>query len=121
MVTISGKSDSGEEASWKIEAGPTGIMLACMDAVLPYIHDRKQFGQAIGKFQMVAFKIADIGTRLDAARLLMYRAAWLKDQGRRHTKEAAMAKLTASEAGGRVVDRCMQMFGGLGVAAAGNR
>jgi butyryl-CoA dehydrogenase len=97
-----------------IAAQAVGIARACLESASKYAEEREAFGQAIGKFQMVAFKIADIGTRLDAARLLMYRAAWLKDHKRPHAKEAAMAKLFASEMSNDAAREAVQIFGGAG-------
>jgi len=91
-----------------------GIATAALEAGVAYAKDRKQFGQPIAGFQGVQWPLADSKTELDAARLLTLRAAWLKESGRVFSKEAAMAKLYASEAAGRVVDRCLQIHGGYG-------
>jgi alkylation response protein AidB-like acyl-CoA dehydrogenase len=76
---------------------------------------RKQFGQAIGKFQGTGFKLADMKTELEAAELLTFRAAWKDDQGMMTDTDAAMAKLFASEALARVTDNALQIFGGMGL------
>ncbi len=80
-----------------------------------YAKQRKQFGKAISEFQAIQFKLADMATEIDAARWLVYRAAWLADQkGPRFTKESSMAKLYASEVGVRVANEAVQIFGGYG-------
>lgn len=91
-----------------------GIGQACLDAAIAYAKLREQFGQSLASQPVIAHKIADMGTELEAARLLAYHAAWLKDQGRPHTREAAMAKLMASEAAGHAADAAVQIHGGYG-------
>ncbi|MBL9023392.1 MAG: acyl-CoA dehydrogenase family protein [Myxococcales bacterium] len=91
-----------------------GIAGAALDEAVAYAKDRKQFGQPISAFQGIQWPLADSKTELDAARLLTLRAAWLKESGQPFSKEAAMAKVYASEAAGRVVDRCLQVHGGYG-------
>ena len=91
-----------------------GIGQACLDASIAYAKVREQFGQSLASQPVIAHKIADMGTELEAARLLSYHAAWLKDNGRPHTREAAMAKLMASEAAGRAADAAVQIHGGYG-------
>lgn len=81
---------------------------------LEYAREREQFGKKIGTFQAIGFMLADMATEVDAARLLVYRAASLKDQGRRVTRESAMAKLYASEVSVRVANNAIQVFGGYG-------
>jgi len=76
--------------------------------------DRKSFGKPIASFQAIQWKLADAATKIEAARLLTYRAAYLKDRGKRMTKESAMAKLYASETAVRVADDCVQIHGGYG-------
>jgi acyl-CoA dehydrogenase len=75
------------------------------------------FGQALSDFQLTQAKLAGMATGIDAAALLTYRAAWLRDRGRPVTVEAAMAKMTATETAQQVIDGAMQIFGGLGVVA----
>jgi acyl-CoA dehydrogenase len=75
------------------------------------------FGQALADFQLTQAKLATMATGIDAAALLTYRAAWLRDHGRPVTVEAAMAKMTATETAQQVIDAAMQIFGGLGVVA----
>jgi butyryl-CoA dehydrogenase len=91
-----------------------GIARAALEAALAYAKDRKAFGQAISQFQGIQFMLADMATELDAARLLVWRAAALKDQGVRHSAESAMAKLYASEMCERVASKGIQIHGGLG-------
>lgn len=91
-----------------------GIARAAYEATLVYVKDRKAFGQPIGAFQMTQAKIADMKCKLDAAHLLTLRAAWLKGQGGRFTTEAAIAKLTASEAAMWIAHQAVQIHGGMG-------
>jgi len=80
-----------------IGAMAVGLGQAAFEAALRYSNERQQFGQPISNFQAVQFMLADMAMKLDAARLLVYQSAWLKDQKKPFTKEAAMAKLFASE------------------------
>jgi butyryl-CoA dehydrogenase len=91
-----------------------GLAQAAYEAASAYAKERRQFGRAIGEFQGVAFMIADMATRIDAARLMTYRAAWLKDAGRPYSTEAAMAKLYASEVARDVTNDAIQVHGGYG-------
>jgi len=91
-----------------------GISAAAYEAALAYSKEREQFGSPISKFQAIQWKIADMATRLEAARLLTYRAAWAKDQGGRYSEESAMAKLYASEASHYITNEAVQIFGGNG-------
>ncbi|MCP4293356.1 MAG: acyl-CoA dehydrogenase [bacterium] len=91
-----------------------GICAAAYEASVRYSKEREQFGRAIAKFQAIQWKIADMATRLEAARLLTYKAAWAKDQGGRYSEEAAMAKLYASEASHYITNEAVQIFGGNG-------
>ncbi len=97
-----------------IAAQAVGIAQACLAESLIYSKQRQQFGRPIGDFQAVQWMLADMATEIDAARLLTYRAAWLSQQGKRVTKEAAMAKLFASEAANRIAYKAVQIFGGYG-------
>lgn len=97
-----------------IAAQSIGIGSAAFDAALEYSKVRKQFGKPICEFQAVKVKLADMATRLDAARLLTYRAAKLKDAGLSHAKEASMAKLFASEAANFCATEALQIHGGYG-------
>ena len=91
-----------------------GIARAAYQATLEYVRERKAFGQPIGAFQMTQAKIADMKCKLDASLLLTLRAAWLKGQGERFTTEAAVAKLTASEAAMWIAHQAVQIHGGMG-------
>jgi butyryl-CoA dehydrogenase len=91
-----------------------GIARAAYEAALAYAKERKAFGQPIAQLQAIQFMLADMATELDAARLLVWRAADLKGQGKRHTAEAAMAKLYASEMAARVTTKAIQIHGGYG-------
>ena len=91
-----------------------GIARAAYEASLEYVRERKAFGQPIGSFQMIQAKIADMKCKLDAAYLLTLRAAWLKGQGRKFTTEAAVAKLTASEAAMWIAHQAVQIHAGMG-------
>ena len=91
-----------------------GIARAAYEATLDYARERKAFGQPIGAFQMTQAKIADMKCKLDASLLLTLRAAWLKGQGKRFTTEAAVAKLTASEAAMWITHQALQIHGGMG-------
>jgi acyl-CoA dehydrogenase len=97
-----------------IAAQAVGIARAALEAAVAYADERKAFGQPIREFQGVSFRLADMATRIDAARLLTHRAAWLKDRGYRVTKEASMAKLFASEASAFVTHGAVQTLGGYG-------
>ncbi len=98
-----------------IAAMALGLGRAALEAAIPYARERYAFGKPIAEHQAIQWKIADCATLLDAARLLIFRAAWLKDQGKgRFTKEAAMAKLFASEAAERCCFEAIQIHGGMG-------
>ena len=92
-----------------------GLARAAYDTALGYARERRQFGQPIAKFQTISFKLARMAVDLEAARWLIYYAAWLRDQNAPHTKEASMAKLFASEVATSVTTECMQIHGGYGV------
>lgn len=94
--------------------GAVGLARAALEAAVPYSRQREQFGKPISSFQAIQFMLADMATEVDAARLLTWRAAWLKDQGKPYEKEAAMAKLYASEVAMRVTTKAVQIFGGYG-------
>lgn len=91
-----------------------GIAQACLDASVAYAKEREQFGQPIGEFQAIQWKIADMATAVEAARLMVYRAARLRDEDTPHTTEAAMAKLFASEIANRAARDAVQIHGGAG-------
>ena len=92
-----------------------GMAQGALDAAVCYAKQRKQFGKAISEFQAIQFKLADMATEVEAARLLVYQAAWLADQNNaRFTRESSMAKLFASEVAVRVANECVQIHGGYG-------
>jgi alkylation response protein AidB-like acyl-CoA dehydrogenase len=104
-----------------LDAGRTGIAALSVglaqgayEAAVRYAKERRQFGQPIAAFQATQWKIADLATRIEAARLLTWRAAWLRDHGRRTTRESAEAKLFSSEIAVRAADECVQIHGGYG-------
>jgi alkylation response protein AidB-like acyl-CoA dehydrogenase len=97
-----------------IAALSLGIGRGALDASLKYVKERRQFGKAIAEFQGIQWKLADMATELDAARLLTQRAAVLKDAGNRVTRESSMAKLYASEVAVRICDEAVQLHGGYG-------
>ena len=97
-----------------IAAQGVGIAQACLDASIKYAGEREAFDQPIGKFQAIQFKIANMAMRVEAARLLVYNAARLKDEGKPHGMEAAMAKLFASEAANDAARDAVQIHGGAG-------
>ncbi len=91
-----------------------GIHRACLEESAQYAQQRQQFGKPISQFQAIAWKLADMATELDAARLLVHRAAWMRDQGLPCTKECSMAKLFASRACNRAAQDAVQIHGGAG-------
>jgi alkylation response protein AidB-like acyl-CoA dehydrogenase len=97
-----------------VGAMSVGIARGCLEESLKYSRERKQFGSPIGDFQSIENKLADMAVETDAARLLVHRAAWLKDQKQSFTKEASMAKLFASETAVRAADQAVQIHGGYG-------
>jgi len=97
-----------------IAALAVGLAQGAYEAALNYARERRAFGKTISAFQAIQWKLADAATRIEAARLLTYRAAYLKEQGKRTTLESAMAKLYASEIAVRVADDCVQIHGGYG-------
>jgi acyl-CoA dehydrogenase len=104
-----------------VAAAAVGLGQAAYDAALKYAKERTMFGQTLSDFQATQFKLADMAVSLEAARLLCYRAAWLKDSGQEDViKEASYAKLFATEAASRVVNEALQIHGGAGLEK-GNR
>src|SRR5260221_14204547 len=97
-----------------IAALAVGIAQGAYESAVRYSRERQQFGKAISEFQAIQFKLADMATQIDAARLLMYRAAWMKDEGKKTTKESSMAKLYAGEMSVRVCEEAIQIHGGYG-------
>ncbi len=100
-----------------VAAAALGFARRALDEALRRATTRQMFGQALADFQLTQAKFATMATGIDAAALLTYRAAWLRDRGQPVTVEAAMAKMTATETAQQVIDAAMQIFGGLGVAA----
>jgi short/branched chain acyl-CoA dehydrogenase len=98
-----------------IAAMGLGAAQGAYELALAYAKERKQFGQAIGKFQAIAFKLADMALKIELARNLLYKACWLKDQGRPFALEAAMSKLYCSEIAKEVADEAVQIHGGYGL------
>jgi short-chain 2-methylacyl-CoA dehydrogenase len=97
-----------------IAALSVGLAQGCLDASVAYATEREAFGRPIGTYEAIAFKLADMRAAIDSARLLTYRAAWLKDQGKPYTTEAAIAKLQASETAVDVAREAIQVHGGYG-------
>ena len=97
-----------------IAAQSVGVAQACLDEAAAYLHNREQFGRVLSDFQALRFAMADMATRIEASRLLCLNAASLKDQGKRFTREASMAKLFASEMVNQVAAQAIQMHGGYG-------
>ncbi|MBU4062703.1 MAG: isovaleryl-CoA dehydrogenase [Alphaproteobacteria bacterium] len=97
-----------------LSAGPTGIMQACLDVVIPYIHDRKQFGQSIGEFQLVQGKLADMYVKMNAAKAYVYAVAKACDRGETARKDAAGAILYAAETATKLALDAIQLLGGNG-------
>lgn len=97
-----------------IGAMAVGIAQAAFDKALRYAKERKQFGKTLSAFQMTQFKLADMAMKIELARTMVYKAAWLKDESRSFTKEAAMCKLYASEIAMEVANEAIQIHGGYG-------
>jgi alkylation response protein AidB-like acyl-CoA dehydrogenase len=97
-----------------IGAQMIGVARGALEATLAYVKERKQFGKPVAEFQAVQFQLAQAATELEAARLMVYNAARLKDAGQPFTKEAAMAKLYSSQVCERVTSLCVELFGGYG-------
>jgi butyryl-CoA dehydrogenase len=97
-----------------IASQAVGIGQACIDASVKYAHERHAFGRPLAELEAIQFKIADMAMEVQASRLLTYQAAWTKDQGQRYTKEAAMAKLHASETATKAAHMAVQVHGGYG-------
>ena len=97
-----------------VAAGALGVAQACLDACVAFVRQRRQFGQRIGDFQMIQATIADMAAQVDAARLLVYKAAWLKQQGQKTTRETSIAKLFATEAAVQIASEAVLLHGGRG-------
>jgi acyl-CoA dehydrogenase len=100
-----------------VAAAALGFARRALDEALAHATQRSMFGQMLSDFQLTQAKLAGMATGVDAAALLTYRAAWQRDQGRKVTMEAAMAKMNATETAQQVIDAALQMFGGLGVVS----
>ena len=98
-----------------VAAASLGFARRALDESIAWSKQRKMFGGTLADFQITQSKLAQMATLLDAATLLTYRAAWLRDQGQRITQEAAMAKMTATENAQQIIDMAVQMHGGMGV------
>ena len=98
-----------------VAGAAVGFAQHALDEALAHSAARSMFGRTLADFQLTQASLADMATAIDAARLLTYRAAWLRDSGERATREVAMAKMTATETAQQVVDRAVQLFGGRGV------
>jgi len=99
-----------------VAGAAVGFAQRALEEALAHSAARRMFGKTLGDFQLTQAALADMATGIDAARLLTYRAAWLRDSGHRATTEVAMAKMTATETAQQVIDRAVQLFGGRGVA-----
>jgi len=97
-----------------VGAGALGVAQACLDASLEFARTRRQFGQRIGNFEMIQSTLADMAADVEAARLLVYRAAWLQDQGVKATRETSIAKLFATEAAVKAAGEAVLLHGGRG-------
>jgi len=100
-----------------VAAAALGFARRALDEALAHARSRRMFGKTLADFQLTQARLADMATRIDAAALLTYRAAWERDRGARVTRAAAMAKLTATESAQAVLDAAVQMFGALGVVS----
>jgi acyl-CoA dehydrogenase len=100
-----------------VAAAALGFARRAMDEALQRAMTRKMFNQRLADFQLTQAKLAQMATTIDSSALLVYRAAWQRDQGKNVTREAAMAKLTATEGAQQVIDAAVQIFGGLGVVS----
>jgi acyl-CoA dehydrogenase len=100
-----------------VAAASLGFARHALDEALLRASSRRMFGQTLGDFQLTQAKLADMALTIDSAALLVYRAAWMRDQGKRVTREAAMAKWHASEGAQRVIDAAVQLWGGQGVCS----
>ena len=100
-----------------VAAAALGFARRALDEALRHAVARRMFNHTLADFQLTQAKLADMAAAIDASALLVYRAAWLRDQGRAVTKEAAMAKMVATESAQQVIDAAVQMFGGLGVVS----
>jgi short-chain 2-methylacyl-CoA dehydrogenase len=119
---LGGRGTGFKQMLQTLDSGRLGIAAmglggaqGAFEAALQHAKERMTFGKPLAKHQAIAFKLADMGTEIEAARNLLYKACWLKDSGKPFSKEAAMAKLYCSEVMGRVVDHAVQIHGGYGL------
>ena len=98
-----------------VAAAALGFARRALDEAVTHAASRQMFGRTLADFQLTQARLAEMATAVDSAALLVYRAAWLRDQGKTVTREAAMAKMTATESAQQVIDAAVQIFGGLGV------
>ena len=103
-----------ENGRYTVAAGATGLIRACLDASVKYAKERKTFGQPIGEHQLVKEMIAEMVSDYDAARLLWLRAGWLKNEGKRNTRETSLAKWFATVKSERAASDAVQIHGGNG-------
>jgi acyl-CoA dehydrogenase len=100
-----------------VAAAALGFAQRALDEAVAHVRQRRMFGALLADQQLTRVTLADMATELEAARLLTYKAAWLRDRGDPVTRDAAMAKMTATENAQRIIDRAVQLFGGRGVAS----
>ncbi len=100
-----------------VAAAALGLARRALEEALQYAKQRNLFGKALADFQLTQAKLAQMASGIDSSALLTYRAAWQRDQGMKVTKEAAMAKMVATETAQQVIDAAVQLFGGLGVVS----
>jgi alkylation response protein AidB-like acyl-CoA dehydrogenase len=101
-----------------VAAGAVGVAQACLDACVEFTRERRAFGQRVADFQMIQATLADMAADVEAARLLVYRAAWVKDEGMPSTKETSIAKLFATEAAVKIASDAVLLHGGRGYSSA---
>ena len=111
---LTDESSTSDGTLVNIDDMSVGTALGAYEKALEYSLERKAFDQPIHKFQSISFKLADMATNIEASKLLVYHAAWLKDQGKDFNKEAAMAKLFSSETAMNVTNQAIQVHGGYG-------
>jgi glutaryl-CoA dehydrogenase (non-decarboxylating) len=103
-----------DNGRFTVAAGACGLINACLEASVKYCHERKTFGKEIGRHQLVQQMIAKMSVNLDISRLLVYRSGWLKNQGKRNTRETSMAKWFACDAAFEAANDAVQIHGAYG-------